>query len=499
MKLIKQLDIILLLLWCILSFNFIENINSGPISSSLPLSCLSSIEGPVIYRNDTLFPSLIIDQNIRVNYTPTVLVYAIDDKDVQKAVKCAVKLGRDIVPRSGGHSYEKYGLGGRNNVIVLDLTFVNGITINSETETAKIGAGNRLGNVYNQLNQAGFLIPAGLCPSVGIGGHALGGGFGYYSRKYGLACDNIISMEMVNATGDILHVDSNTISDLYFALRGAGGGSYGIVTYFVFRIHRTPPQVTYMEMAFNKANMNQVYQVFDAFNKIGPSLDDRIALKMRMNKSSLSINGLYLGPCTEARNAMKGFIDASNPIPTSKKFIPQTFFESVETLSKIPNKYDVVNPKHNPNFFKAKSFVVNKGKGLTRQAIKVLNEFLTKDTSCKTLASFDLFGGAANVKDSSSSFIHRDALYCIQMESDWETKEQNTECTSEINKFGRTFQLFINSNESYQDFIDRDLDHWQKKYYGEKNFEKLVNIKKKYDPDNLFNFPQSIPVKIRKF
>ncbi|CAG8721806.1 3319_t:CDS:2 [Gigaspora margarita] len=377
------------------------------------------LEGPVIYPNDTLFPSLIIDQNIRVNYTSTVLVYAIDNKDVQKAVKCAVELKRDIVPRSGGHSYEKYGLGGRNNVIVLDLTFVNGITINSETETAKIGAGNRLGNVYNQLNQAGFLIPAGLCPSVGIGGHAFGGGFGYYSRKYGLACDNIISMEMVDAKGDILQVDSILNSNLYFALRGAGGGSYGIVTYFVFRIHRTPPQVTYMELAFNRANMTQVYQLFDAFNEVGPLLDDGIALKMRLNKGSLSITGLYL----------------------------------------------VVNPVHHPNFFKAKSFVV-KGKGLTRQAIKVLVDFLN-GAYCKILASFDLF-------------------------------EQNTKCTDEINAFGRNFQLNFTSDESYQDFIDRDLDDWQTRYYGD-IFEKLANIKRKYDPNNLFNFLIVSLYRFRKF
>ncbi|CAG8557805.1 467_t:CDS:2 [Gigaspora rosea] len=439
MKLIKQFDIILLLLWY-----------------------------PVIYPNDTLFPSLIIDQNIRVNYTPTVLVYAIDNKDVQKAVKCAVELKRDIVSRSGGHSYEKYGLGGRNNVIVLDLTFVNGITINSEMETAKIGARNRLGNVYNQLNQAGFLIPAGLCPSIGIGGHALGG------RKYGLACD---SMEIVDAKGEILQVDSILNADLYFALRGAGGGSYGIVTYFVFRIHRTPPQVTYMELAFNRANMTQEYQLFDAFNEVGPLHDDGIALKMRLNKSSLSITGLYLSPRTETLNAMKEFL-SKVPEPISiPKFIPQTFYESFETLSKSPNKYEVVNPVHHPNFFKAKSFVV-KGKGLTRQAIKVLVDFLN-GASCKILASFDLFGGAANVYDSSSSFIHRDALYCIQMESDWEAKDQNTKCTDEINEFGKNFQLNFTSDESYQDFIDRNLDDWQTRYYGN-IFGKLVKIKRKY-------------------
>ncbi|KAF0412776.1 FAD-binding domain-containing protein [Gigaspora margarita] len=200
-------------------------------------------------------------------------------------------------------------------------------------KTAKIGAGNMLGNIYNQLNQAGF---------------------GYYSHKYSLAFDNIISIEMVNATGDILQVDSIINSDLYFALRGA---------------------VTYMELEFNKTNMNQVYQLFDTFNEVGPSLDDGIALKM-----STKCNGM--------------FINASNPIST--KFIPQTFFDSVEALSKQPNK----------------------------QAIKVLVDFVNNDV-CSVLASFDLFCGAVNVNDSSSSFIYRDALYCIQIESDWKKTTLN--------------------------------------------------------------------------
>src|SRR6202020_966697 len=100
------------------------NINS---LSSCPiiLPCLDSIEGAVIYPNNIRFQPLIIDQNIRVNYTPLVLVYAVNNNDVKKAVNCAVQVKRDIIARSGGHSYEKYGLGGRDNVIVLDVTFIN--------------------------------------------------------------------------------------------------------------------------------------------------------------------------------------------------------------------------------------------------------------------------------------------------------------------------------------------------------------------------------------
>src|SRR5436305_10808928 len=147
MKLIKQLDIVSLLLWCILSYNLIENINSSPITS-----CLDLVEGQVIYPNDEHFRKLITDENIKVNYTPSALVYAVNNKDVQTAVNCAVKLKTDIIARSGGHSYENYGLGGRNNVIVLDVTNINDIIIDSRTKTAKIGAGNRLGVVYDKLN-----------------------------------------------------------------------------------------------------------------------------------------------------------------------------------------------------------------------------------------------------------------------------------------------------------------------------------------------------------
>ena len=170
MKLIKQFNATSFLLWCILLFYLTTNVNASPLTS-----CLDGLKGQTIYENDKSFPSLILDENLYVNFTPSVLVYAINNKDVQTAVNCAVNLKMGIIARSGGHSYEKYGLGGRNNVIVVDVTNINDIIIDSGSQTAKIGAGNRLGVIYDKLSQAGFLIPAGTCPSVGIGGHSLGG------------------------------------------------------------------------------------------------------------------------------------------------------------------------------------------------------------------------------------------------------------------------------------------------------------------------------------
>ncbi|GBC07798.1 hypothetical protein RclHR1_00770011 [Rhizophagus clarus] len=449
MKLIKQFDIISLLLWSILSFNFIENVNS--IHN---FQCLRSIRGPVIYDdgdNTILFQSLIIGENTRVHYTPSVLIYAIDNEDVKKAVNCAVESNTDIIARSGGHSYENYGLGGRDGVMVLDVTFIDEIIIDSKRRTAKIGAGNRLGVIYYKLSQAGFILPGGTCSSVGIGGHALGGGHGYFGRKHGLACDNVISMEMVLANGTLIHIDRTLNSDLYFALRGAGA-SYGIVTHFVVRIHPIPPQVTFMKFVFD---VTQVQQLISALDEVGPSLDDGIGFKLRLYNYSLFIIASYLGPRTEAQNAMEKFLSKA-PKPKSSEYTQQSFLETFAALANT-NKYEVMKPSHHPIFYKTKSFYINVGERLTKDGVDFLMKFLNEPRCDGALATFDLYGGAINNRDHGTAFIHRDSNYCIHIEA------YNAECVDEINRFGKEFQSNFTSKYSNQVIIDRELDNWRER------------------------------------
>lgn len=306
-------------------------------------------------------------------------------------------------------------------------------------------------------------------------------------------------MEMVNAKGKLLKIDSKQHPDLFFALRGAGGGSYGIVTYFEFRIHPKPKKITYINLEFNRTDMTQVRQLFYAFNIVGPSLADDFGLKLRLKKDLLSISGVYLGPRKRAKKAMRKFLNLA-PDPIESRYTRKTFIESVETLSNL-TKYDVFSPKHNPNFFKVKSFYFNTGKVLNKKSIKALVNYVNR-ANCSTLASFDLYGGAINNGNYyNTSFIHRDALYCLQLEANWkcgelseqECKEKSRQCTIEINRFGKMFQSKFTSPFSYQGYIDRELDDWQEKYYGG-IFERLMGIKREYDYYNLFNFPQSIPV-----
>ncbi|CAG8553813.1 9991_t:CDS:2, partial [Scutellospora calospora] len=334
------------------------------------------------------------------------------------------------------------------------------------------------------LSQAGFLIPAGSCPSVGIGGHALGGGFGLYSRKFSVASDNILSIDMIKADGLLITANANKNEDLFFALRGAGGNNYGIVTSFTFQLHPTPPNVTSLSFQYEVSN---IQKLLDTINKFGLNLPDDVTLSIVFSPESLELNGVYLGSQKNAKEVMKNFISSSNP--SSTKFIEESFFSSVVRWG-FEGTQGTINPTHHPNDFKAKSFLV-KSPGLSSDAIKSLQKFMSElPSDCPTFAEFDLFGGAINrVAPDATAFVHRDILYGIQLYMELNSDSiTNTGCIDKINKFGVTFQ---NDFSSYQNYIDKDLVNWQKRYYGS-NFPKLVDIKKKFDPDNVFKFPQSI-------
>ncbi|RHZ62389.1 hypothetical protein Glove_340g76 [Diversispora epigaea] len=448
-------------------------------------SCLKSIKGEKVFPIDAEYTSDIIDANTRVTFKPAVIIYVANINDIQISVKCATKLQTGIIARSGGHSYEKYSTGGRDGVIVVDVTNLNGISINSKKKTAVIGAGNRLGPIYYNLSQKGFLIPAGSCPSIGIAGHALGGGYGFYGRKFGLASDNIISIDMINAEGNLTTANAKQNSDLFFALRGAGGGSYGIVTSITFKLSPIPEIVTSFIFDYNISN---VQQVFDAVHKFGAKLTKDVTFAVVISSTEFQLLGTYLGNNQSARETMQDITTSTNP---SAQFIEESFFESVVRWSYV--SVDAVrDPFYNSSSFKAKSFFV-KLPGLSKAGIQSITNFI-QNQPCSSFAMFDLFGGGAvnSIAPNATAFVHRDELYGIQLYST--LTGQVDVCLNNLKSFGVEFQKNYTSQFSYQNYIDRDLVGWKHKYYGS-NFRRLVNIKSKYDPENLFSFPQSIPVK----
>lgn len=176
---------------------------------------------------------------------PLAVARPVDARDVRDAIRFTTSHGVQARARSGGHSYAGYST--LSGGVVLDLRRLNWVKVDQRHRMATIGAGCQLIDVSARLARKGVTIPAGSCPSVGIAGVTLGGGFGLASRAFGLTIDNLLAMRIATADGQLRTVDDRTDPDLFWSLRGGGGGNFGIVTDFVFRTHPLPKSATYKE------------------------------------------------------------------------------------------------------------------------------------------------------------------------------------------------------------------------------------------------------------
>lgn len=209
-----------------------------PLSSDAPVE--SKTELAIKYLEDHTVPFLApmsptwatnsAAYNHRVPVTPALIVYAKTHRHVQNAVNCGLAAGLKVSARGGGHSYTSLGLGGENNHLVVDLTHINSISVDTNTHIATIGAGARVGDVARELfDNGGRAISHGSCPAVGVSGHILHGGYGWASHSHGLALDWMAGADVVLADGRHVHCSEDENQDLFWALRGAGS-NFGIVT-----------------------------------------------------------------------------------------------------------------------------------------------------------------------------------------------------------------------------------------------------------------------------
>ncbi|CAG8486577.1 15920_t:CDS:2 [Acaulospora colombiana] len=427
-------------------------------------------------------------------------IYISSAEDIQESINCANQLDIPVVARSGGHSYEDYSLGGRDGVLVIDVRELNQVTVDPESQTAVIGSGNRLGPIYAKLNETGFLIAAGSCPNVGIGGQATG-------RKYGMLSDNVIAVDIVTSDGTFLSpVNSTQHPDLFFALRGAGNAGYGIVTSFTIKVYPVPSTVTIFNFTYAT---NDAQKIFNAFSTFGPQLNTNFSFYLSLfpdiiyedndcdkndDPDKLTIHGSNLGTLGETKAILEEFVNTTNPIKTV--FIEGGWWDTVIEYIGDGNETTVLKPYFYPEPFKQKSFFVN-SPGLSSEGLTFLQNYINS-SKCKTVVLIELYGGGRvnEISPDESSFFHRDSLYLIQLETKLKGVGHDTweECLEAVRKFGIEFQENYTSYHSYQNYIDGELSDWGTRYYGY-HFSKLIEIKAKYDPINRFNWAQSIPIK----
>lgn len=465
------------------------------------LACLEPLGAKVLTSNDTKYNEERYVFDLRYTYLPQIIVMATSVSDVQTAVKCAAASKVAVAPRSGGHSYEGYSIGGQDGSLVIDLGGFTSVTV--KNGVAKVGAGVRLGKLYLELfNQGGYTLNAGTCPSVGIGGHALGGGFGLLGPKYGLLIDRITEMQVVNAQGQLLTVSTTSNPDLFYALRGAGGGSYGVVTEFTILPIEPAPVVTSYSYNWKLEDYAAVLRAFTDFQLL---VSDDIGIKLNVGPNGLRMSGLFEGTEDDQLRAMAPFF-AKVPKPEKSDVREGRYIDAQLRLASIPNDPKDINAlllKVNPLARKGKSLVYPKA--LKDSSIDLLGKWaaIKPNGARVTFFLITIWGGAvAKVPENSTAFIHRNAHSVIEFMVDW-TKDTSTHgedcetCLEWMNdmytEFLDDFRANYGSVRGYQNYIDLEIPNWQDAYYGSA-LPRLKQIKGVADPENTFRFPQSIPL-----
>ncbi|MEV4057951.1 FAD-dependent oxidoreductase [Amycolatopsis sp. NPDC049688] len=388
-------------------------------------------------------------------------------EDVQTCLRAAA--GRvTIAARSGGHSYAGYSVpeGG----LVVDVAGLNKIDV--QGGKAVIGAGAKLGAVYAALAQAGRALPAGSCPTVGIAGLTLGGGIGVLARKYGLTCDHLSSAQVVTADGRALTASADSEPDLFWALRGGGGGNFGIVTEFTFDTDPAP-DLTVFSLRFPPGSAAGVLAAWQQWiAAMPPELWANLVLSGG-SPVQCRVGGCYVGGAAGLNTLLNNLTTNAGARPT------QRVVKSLDYLGAM--KY--FEGSSNRQSFVASSRIIT-------TPVDAAKLVAAADGRAGTDLLIDGLGGAvAGPAKDATAFWHRDALASVQVYAP-ATAKTRTKVAQSVGEVVAGLAA-AGAGGGYVNYIDPALPDWKTAYYGD-NAKRLVDVSKKYDPQNVFRFGQGV-------
>jgi FAD/FMN-containing dehydrogenase len=435
----------------------------------------AELTGRVIWPGDPEYEAARRGFNRRFSRFPAAIVVCGSVADVQNAVRWARQEDMNLRARSGGHSYEGYSV--VDDGLVIDVGGLSDITVDVAGGQAVVGAGVRLLEIYRRLGAHGVTIPAGTCPLVGIAGLTLGGGIGFLSRQYGLTCDNLLAVDLVDAAGDVLRARETEHADLFWGLRGGGGGNFGIATAFTFRVHPID-DVAVFSLAWP---WEDVAEVLDGWQRWAPFVDERLTAGFVVPDPSAGVvvsSGQFSGSAAELESLLAPLLAVGTPDPPRIRTVP--YLAAVEEFAGTPITEST--------FKNTGAFVAEP---LSAEAIATFVTHMRASPTTANLVGFFPAGGAiAAVDPAATAFVHRDALFDMQYQAYWwDPADEQTDVA-----WVRDLRTAMEPSTSgdYVNYIDVDISDWATAYYGA-NLPRLKRVKATYDPDDVFNGPQSIP------
>lgn len=395
-----------------------------------------------------------------------------------------------------------------DNSLVLDLSSCNHLISVSKASNAttqyiaKFEAGMRLGKLYTDLWNAGqFLFNAGVTPVVGVGGNILGGGRGFLGRKYGYALDQVVSMDVVLATGVTVTANATSYADLFWALRGGNSGSFGVVTHFTVNVFQEPLHSMFF---IRYAMAVEVLEVFQSF--YSGSLPANLSVSLRLQSTNTYILGHYLGPMKELEAIVKASGALSLPSYqwhqmsscsglTARTFAccgdftctkPDLLLSGFSKIEKAPKDYEKTKSDHQ---------TTPMPKSVLNNMVALFNNAPRSDVYLE----WNLLGGSgpySTVSPTDTPYPNRAGSW-NQMEYAVPGEENDYYPGGPnwvwLHKLEALMAPYC-SGYKYQNYPDLELVNFGDAYFGTENFKRLISIKNQYDPTNYFRNEQSIPL-----
>jgi hypothetical protein len=438
---------------------------------------------------------------------PLAIAYCASGDDVARCVDFATSREIRLAARSGGHSYGGYST---CDGLVIDVSRLSAISVDTATNVATIGAGAQLIDVYNVLGNHDRLLPGGSCPTVGIAGLTLGGGIGVFGRKYGLTLDNLREVSLVTADARHLRADADRHSDLWWASRGGGGGNFGVATSFTFDVHPMP-EVTLFTVQYPWAAATTMLEAWQEWVSVAPDeLWSNCELLSQGTYGFLAqVGGVYCGSPGDLSALLARLRASIGTAPTYNFVGSSEYLNAMEieagcsglTIAACHLSTQRPGGTLSREAYSAKSSYVNEPMDHARSAAMVaaLEHLAALAPTIGGGLAFDSYGGAINrVASTDTAFVHRDKLACIQATYSW-----SSYAAASVISAGETWLTWLSADVfnpatgAYVNYIDPTLDDWQHAYYG-KNLPRLMKVKRDYDPENHFSFAQSIPRALKR-
>jgi FAD/FMN-containing dehydrogenase len=416
---------------------------------------------------------------------PAAVVECIDGADVMATIAAARDSGLDLAVRGGGHSVP--GFGTVDEGLVIDLSRMNSVRVDPESRIAHVGGGATLGDLDHATYPFGLAAPGGVVSTTGVGGLTLGGGIGYLTRSVGLSIDNLLSATVVLADGRQVRASHDQHEDLFWALRG-GGGNFGVVTNFEFRLHEVG-DVVGGPMFFEAADARAVLECYreymaDAPEQLGCFFGWQIAPELpfipedRWGDLFCVLVACWNGPHEQAVRVLQPLRAAAEVKAESVELMPFPTLQSA---------FDGMVPKGMRNYWKA-DFI----RELTDDAITEHIEHGLKTPHISSSMHLHPINGAAQRVDAdATAFGHRDKSYAPVIVGIWDDAADDAANIQWVRDYYDAIHPHSGSEGGYVNFMSADDGHRAAANYGV-NYERLQAVKAAYDPYNLFHVNQNI-------